>query len=960
MTNKALCLITACGAALGLAGTANAQLVPGQPYLVNGSGATLLENFADAPALTNDFIDVDGDGLVGLDADQLAPPDIFAPFQPFTSQSLIVSYRVDGSGNGFAELVQFGLPGVFAVGDPIVDNMPVGSDPLTLDLDTSRSFQNRVAIITNADTVGPNGIATNPGGYRVLSETTGPNQFRAASSGGGIHMDFANLDVPVFWFATQSGTPTYNAVPNQAGYGDNPVVSLNKDGSVNGQSNRLKSLVGPNGTANTNSANPNANTIFDTNIALVPVAAIANPGTDLVQIDMSDLQYYFTTGRGKNGQNLMIATRDSGSGTRNAFANGIGVDPSWCIGENIGPRDSDSATDRIGPNYQSSHRGSSSRLEGNVRNHRLGLGQTGAERGDGSWLESPNAGSFPNNRILNSLPVRADIKGGTVFAGPTLANTIAGGPDGWNITGPAAIATVGDPRSNDASVGGWGFLPDGPDGIPGNADDETGPYPFPSAPMANAGAAAFINNLTRSIDAFQALPGADQTLFTPGELAAVLYVLPNAADNIPNPNPNPMTGFIDQVPNPTQNLNLRSYLLDPGTPNALKNPRLADASATATGQVPSRTATLPNPYSDAAETGSSSDGGRYLTQGGALVTGGSNLAARNKVAFDFDGNGLREIADVAEAYLALLDREAGAGFQWVAPAGNGLLASEHTIGIAGSDAIVEILGDATGDGNFDREDMRYFADGLAIDSSSGNLNRFMGYQALDNQEANFFGIAAYTTGATYKAGDAAADVAGQAQTPGYVPNGADGVINNADVDYVAANFGDWSTLTEAVNIDLSADMNGDLVVNLDDACWIIETVLGTEFGDLDLDGDRDASDAALVNVGGVATYSNGDVNLDGVIDAIDQAIAGGSQSFGCNVAVCTGDIADDNGTPGADGQVSFGDFLASLGLLGPCGPATSNPDCTGDNADDNGTPGGDGQVSFGDFLFLLGVLGPCP
>ncbi len=75
---------------------------------------------------------------------------------------------------------------------------------------------------------------------------------------------------------------------------------------------------------------------------------------------------------------------------------------------------------------------------------------------------------------------------------------------------------------------------------------------------------------------------------------------------------------------------------------------------------------------------------------------------------------------------------------------------------------------------------------------------------------------------------------------------------------------------------------------------------------------------------------------------------------------CPGDIADDNGTPGADGQVSFGDFLASLGLLGPCGPATSNPDCTGDNADDNGTPGGDGQVSFGDFLFLLGVLGPCP
>jgi hypothetical protein len=33
---------------------------------------------------------------------------------------------------------------------------------------------------------------------------------------------------------------------------------------------------------------------------------------------------------------------------------------------------------------------------------------------------------------------------------------------------------------------------------------------------------------------------------------------------------------------------------------------------------------------------------------------------------------------------------------------------------------------------------------------------------------------------------------------------------------------------------------------------------------------------------------------------------------------CTGDIADDFGILGADGMVSFGDFLALLGLVGPC------------------------------------------
>ncbi len=75
---------------------------------------------------------------------------------------------------------------------------------------------------------------------------------------------------------------------------------------------------------------------------------------------------------------------------------------------------------------------------------------------------------------------------------------------------------------------------------------------------------------------------------------------------------------------------------------------------------------------------------------------------------------------------------------------------------------------------------------------------------------------------------------------------------------------------------------------------------------------------------------------------------------------CIGDIADDNGTPGGDGMISFGDFLALLGLIGPCGPATGNPDCTGDIADDFGTPGGDSLISFGDFLALLGLIGPCP
>jgi len=64
-------------------------------------------------------------------------------------------------------------------------------------------------------------------------------------------------------------------------------------------------------------------------------------------------------------------------------------------------------------------------------------------------------------------------------------------------------------------------------------------------------------------------------------------------------------------------------------------------------------------------------------------------------------------------------------------------------------------------------------------------------------------------------------------------------------------------------------------------------------------------------------------------------------------------------------MVSFGDFLALLGLVGPCPGGPPPPlGCDGDIADDFGTlpplGGSDGMVSFGDFLALLGLVGPCP
>lgn len=82
---------------------------------------------------------------------------------------------------------------------------------------------------------------------------------------------------------------------------------------------------------------------------------------------------------------------------------------------------------------------------------------------------------------------------------------------------------------------------------------------------------------------------------------------------------------------------------------------------------------------------------------------------------------------------------------------------------------------------------------------------------------------------------------------------------------------------------------------------------------------------------------------------------------------CPGDIADDFGFTatdggGPDGVVDFGDFVALLGLIGPCDSGSSG--CLGDIADDFGFTaidggGPDGVVDFGDFVALLGLIGPC-
>ena len=829
---KIMMIVAACGAASGLAHAGDQH-----PFMINGSGATLLEALFNAPASTNDFIDVDGDGLIAIDGDQLAPAN---PFPIGGADAYwIMTYRVVGSGNGFAEMRDWGpLPAVAPDLDPA--NLTFNSDF------SDSSLMNRTEFV-NAGVTQPLANLANPGATPLRQLTDG--SFAATTltgDGTGLYMDFSALDVPVAWFVVQDGVAAYNTAPTTPGYGSNPQIAVNKDGTLTTQGNQLKSLTSPNGhTLNTNTSAPDSKTVFDQVITLTPVSAIVSYGVGMSEIKMSDLRHLMATGRRINGENLMAVTRDSGSGTRNGFSNGICLDPSFCAGENIGPRTVSSSNDLLGPNFQPSNKGGSSRVEGTVRNTRLAVGHTGAERGESKgWLTGGHA---------DLLAVQADLKGGTVYARPTLDNVLDGGIDGYNIVGPGTIATIGDPRSNSATVGGWGW-----------DASEIGPYPNPVQPLANEQAAAYVNNITRSVSAFVDVPGADTNLFTPGEFLATQFLLLSATDFVPNQNISPDDECVLPIANPDFNATLQNFIRTQSG-NVLGLPNFATFNFLhSAGRTPTRTAGVA--YSDATAPGGSATGDRYVDQAGNPVPYATLMpdTNRNMIAGDFNADGVRTEADAADMIAAWNQRHAG-GPVWA----------------AGTEAVIEILGDFNGDGSFDAEDVRYWADGLVL--TNDVLDRAAGFAAVDSAfGGNFFGTAVAT--GTYDNGDSRGDVAGPGtlHTVGFAPIGWDGMVDANDIDYVCANFGDWNgpdvahSLSDALSMDLSCDMNGDLLVNADDVRTIVEDILDSTLGDVNLDGVVDGLDCSVIrtNVGQTGVgYSNGDTNCDGKVSVYDLPCA---------------------------------------------------------------------------------------
>ncbi len=835
---------------------------------INMSGATLFVDFFRQPAATNDWIDADNDGRFGYiypDPEYLFVDQLGMQYTPgsFLDSWWLFTYRSVGSVNGFNEFIDSQLCGIIPTDPP-----------------SEAGIFNRYQFASGGAATGAGYVYANSSGIPLEQ----------------CSIDGAFLDVPSSWavYADPAGSEAvWYRRPTEAAYGLNPIPS-----SIGFISN-LQSLSRDGcGSLNTSTDSPDEDTLFDVIAAWVPVTLIANRGTALENIKYSEAQYVFTTGRMPNGENLIGATRDVGSGTRNAAMNSLGVDTSWGRGDNIGKKDSLEASDLIGPDFQPTNKGGSSRMEGAVENARLAVGYTGLA-GSSRSAKDHKSGKYEILNVCQDIDENGD---------PLCDCT------------PQACEFVSTPENDDADRANNGYVRPSIDTVLDNLDpccgyriagsgsfvvrgnpdanrDPSDPKYVMSQPIANQAVADYINNIIDSTEAFTGNVQSNGLYNTPGQYLATEFFLPQGIDGR-----HVLSHPLDYIPSAGFTKTLQEFIRDNNDLGA-GGDTAPFGSINAAGRVPTRTVLAGGAkYSDG-QAGSYVywDGTQYRT-----AAGGTTLAERNQVAADFDKSYVRDVNDATEMVKAYYTPRA---WQQTVVA--------NDTGDAGNmdadNAIPEIIGDFNGDGDFTKEDLRYFADGLAM--SNGKLDRKAGAVAIDNAmsmlgkpypwadtngmlivpSAAQYGEPSFiapkdvdgaahpflATGKAYAAGDFRADVAGGHAVAGAAPMGWDGRVDATDIDYVCQNIGDWDNLDEAVYMDLSADMDGDAAVTTADVAEIVEQILGTTFGDANLDRVVNNLDREIVGLGMSAAcnadescgWSDGDVNCDGIVDESDLAIA---------------------------------------------------------------------------------------
>lgn len=852
---------------------------------VNISGATLLRGLFDSLAHINDFVDVDNDGICGRDVERIPQVDTLgnASF-PFTGGYWVVQNRAVGSVNGYAEFIRYQVCG----------DVP---DYLTTDISAingNRFSQAGGVPVAGGSTTDNDQDGCNHGINRADGT---PNLAGTGTPVVPCSVDLAVLDVPAPWGTVgPAGTSAWNLKPLQPGYGVYYTTSkaLPVGCPVPGPvTPALVTLGASCGSRQLTLTPGTADSLYDTVFTSAPVSLIVNRGTGLQNVRATDLQHLYVTGRMPNGENYAAGTRDAGSGTRNAWCNSLGIDPAWGNGDNRGGETDSSSRTNLGSCHRMTNCGSSSHMQNGVRQRRIGVGYSGIA-GSSATAREAQDGFYEIGNVMN------DHVGGTQYVRPTVRSIVLNGDvnTGWRISGPASFVTIGDPR-----VSAPASQSPGPCVCPGTSE-----YSYDAGSpvfMDNTDAADYLYNLVESIRCFSDDPTAAVNDRMPGQFLARTFFLFDALERVQSQGD--PSDFPPRTVSSPVNTDLQTFVLNNNNfdaPNLAADPvnnivTPAFGAINEAGQVPNRGSA----YS-------------YRDNGGnaATIAAGQRLSIRNRVAFDFEYDGARTTGDIAPAIAALIAGAANyteAGAPLPTPGGmsdNPALTNNDQNG--NNTIIVDIIGDLDGNGVFNAEDIRYYADGF-VTSTVGLgvapvLNRCVGFTAVDSAYAggiagrpagNFFNTSVIrpdgNPATAYNAGASRFDVTGSTIGPakGDAPIGANGTVDSADYAYVIANFGDWSDLDQAAFIDLSADMNGDLKVDGSDLLgfWC---AWNSPIGDLNFDGSVGLTDLSvlLANFGSAAAptaVQSGNLNGDDTIGLTDLSIllanfGSATVNCGCN------------------------------------------------------------------------------
>ncbi len=204
-----------------------------------------------------------------------------------------------------------------------------------------------------------------------------------------------------------------------------------------------------------------------------------------------------------------------------------------------------------------------------------------------------------------------------------------------------------------------------------------------------------------------------------------------------------------------------------------------------------------------------------------------------------------------------------------------------------------MLGDYNNDFGVDDEDGHALCDSLITDPIIGLAHRTAGYVAFDTADldpnlgdgdGNFFNTA-LATPKLYQAGDSRGDLSGWNTEDDLFTGVADQTIDAMDIDYL------FTQITSATP-DPRADLNDDGSVDQADADLLIEQILGSPYGNANLDGIVNLDDFFTLrsHFGQAVGWAGGDFTGDQFVNLDDFFLLRGH--FGQSVSPQTQQMFD--------------------------------------------------------------------